>query len=682
MLKIRALKIEINTTSGLFGAEYKFENGLNIIRGDNTSGKSSLFQSIIYGLGFEELLGGKNEKTMQSVLKDQVEFPRDTRHNITQSFVYLEIENKEIVTIKRSVASPTRKSQLLDVYYGALLTGDNQALESRQMWVHDAGAASDELYGFHLFLTEFLGFNLPEVVTAKGDLHKLYLQQIAPAFIIEQKTGWSDFFATMPYFGMRNTEQRVVEFLLNLDVFENEKRKQQLSSAKQNINNRWQNLFTKFQNLADRSGGKLIGLENNPSIINNYSGIYISLIRDDKPITLADLNEIQKTELAVLENQQTVTVGNKLSQNEIALNKLNDKLNQVTLNFELLSPELNFDKEKLKQYEKQIVAVQDDLRKNKGALKINKLGGDLPTTTAKNICPTCEQDLKDSLLPSDIQQVPMRIEDNISYLDSQERMIKVYIEGQQKTINEKENKLKDYKALAVEIRQRIRDLKKELVQDERLPSVIEIEKRIDLKRKVEFFNKVLESLSPLREDLKNLSSEYEKILNSESSLPKDFFSELDRQKLSTLKDNFIQLLKIFNYQSKPFEAIRISTDTYLPVAQKTDAEQFYNIKFDSSASDFIRCIWAYTTALLKTSIAYDTNHPRLLVFDEPKQQDMSKDSFKKFLNQLSNFKEQQVILFASFENSDESFAEATEGLIYSINKIDELLIRPITTNDN
>ncbi len=678
MLKIRALKIEVNTTSGLFGAEHKFDNGLNIIRGDNTSGKSSLFQSIIYGLGFEELLGGKNEKTMQSVLKDQVEFPRYTRHNITQSFVFLEIENKEIITIKRSVASITRKSQLIDVYYGALLTGENQALESRQMWVHDAGGASDELYGFHLYLTEFLGFNLPEVVTAKGDLHKLYLQQIAPAFIIEQKTGWSDFFATMPYFGMRNTEQRVVEFLLNLDVFENEKRKQQLNSAKQNINSRWQNIFTKFQNLADRSGGELIGLENNPSIINNYGGIYISLIRDDKPITLSDLNEIQKKELTVLEVQQTVTVGNNLNKNEIALSKLNNKLNQVSLNFELLSPELNFDKEKLKQYEKQIVAVKDDLRKNKGALKVNKMGGDLPTTTAKNICPTCEQDLKDSLLPSDIQQVPMRIEDNISYLDSQERMIKVYIEGQHKIINDKENKLKDYQAVAHEVRQQIRDLKKELVQDERLPSVIEIEKRIDLKRKVEFFNKVLESLSPLLDDLKNLSGEYEKILNSESNLPKDFFSLLDRKKLSALKDNFIQLLRIFNYQSKPFEAIRISADTYLPVAQKTDAEQFYNIKFDSSASDFIRCIWAYTIALLKTSITYNTNHPGLLVFDEPKQQDMSKDSFRKLLVELSNYKEQQVLVFASFENSDVSFAEATDGLTFRINKIDELLIRPIS----
>jgi hypothetical protein len=237
--------------------------------------------------------------------------------------------------------------------------------------------------------------------------------------------------------------------------------------------------------------------------------------------------------------------------------------------------------------------------------------------------------------------------------------------------------LKDYQSIALELRQQIRDIKRELIQDERLPSIVEIEKRIDLKRKVEFFNKVIEGFYPLIDDLKNLSAAYSLILNRESNLPKDFFSTLDRQKLSTLKDNFIQLLRIFNYQSKPFDAIRISQDTYLPVAQKTDAEQFYNIKFDSSASDFIRCIWAYTTALLQTSITYNANHPGILVFDEPKQQDMSKESFRSFLIELSKFSTQQVLLFASFENSDASFAEATQGLTFSINKIEKLLIRPI-----
>ena len=50
------------------------------------------------------------------------------------------------------------------------------------------------------------------------------------------------------------------------------------------------------------------------------------------------------------------------------------------------------------------------------------------------------------------------------------------------------------------------------------------------------------------------------------------------------------------------------------------------------------------------------------MFDEPKQQDASLESFKSFLKELSEFKEQQMIVFASFENSDETFNESTEKL--------------------
>ncbi len=678
MLKIRAIKLEVNTASGLFGAEYSFTNGLNIIRGDNSTGKSSLFQSILYGLGFEELLGGKNEKTMQSVLKDQVEFPDGKLHPVNQSFVYLEIENKEIVTVKRSITSDARKAQLVDVFSGALLTGNKKELPSRPMYVHDKGGASDDTYGFHLFLSEFLNWNLPEVVTTKGELSHLYLQQIAPAFIVEQKSGWSDFFATLPYYAMRNTESRVVEFLLNMDVFENEKRKQTLSSSKQQLSNKWNSLFFSFNKLAEKSGGTLRGLEQNPSIINSFGSIYIAMLKDDKEITISDFNEQQKAELIQLEKQQTTTVGNNINKNEEALKKLTDKLNQLSLNYEMLSPELNYDNEKLKQYRKQLVAVQEDLRKNKGALKVKSLGSELPAETATDSCPTCHQPIKDSLLPSEIKQTPMRIEDNVSFLEAQQKMIEVYIEGQEKVIKDKEKKLIIYQSQLTETRQQIRDTKKELVQDERLPSVLEIEKRLNLQKKVEFYSRVIDEFAQLIEELKALSKELDRILSREKDLPKDFFSPEDRKKLASLQETFIALLRKFNYQSKPFEAIKISTDNYLPVAQKMVGEQlFYNIKFDSSASDFIRCLWSYYTAIFKTAVTYQTNHPMLLIFDEPKQQDMAIGNFKSFLTELSQFQQQQILVFASFENSDSSFAEATQGLNFSLNRIEEKLIKPL-----
>ncbi|WP_432713459.1 AAA family ATPase [Pedobacter sp.] len=678
MLKINAIKIEVNTNDGLYGNEIKFDKGLNIVRGDNSSGKSSLFQSIIYGLGFEELLGGKNEKTMQSALKDQVEFPKDTFHQVLQSFIYLEIENETIITIRRGVTTENRKSQLVDVYDGALLTGNNQALVSRPMYIHDKGGATDEIYGFHLYLADFLKWALPETVNKDGDLTKLYLQQIAPAFIIEQKSGWSDFFATMPYYAMRNTESRVVEFLLSLNVFENEQKKRSNNYDKQNLLTKWNSLFSQFLQLTRKVGGNFRGLENTPRIVNTTGDIFIAIEEDGKELSLVDYNEQLKHSLNLMSEVQVSTVGSNIQQNEIEFRKLIDKLNQLTLNYELLSPEINFDTEKLKQYSTQLEAVQEDLRKNRGALKVKSLGFDLPAETASNLCPTCHQEINDSLLPLEIDQPTMRLEDNISYIEAQQKMIEVYSEGQKRKIQEKRQKLDDYERKIMDVRQSIRGLKQELIQDERLPSILEIEKRLNLRKKIEFFTKNIEEFNLLLERLRFLSSEYETILEEESGLPRDFFSTTDREKLTYLQNYFISLIRKFNYQSKPFEAIRISLENYLPVAQKISGENlYYNIKFDSSASDFIRCIWAYFTSILKTAVNFDTNHPRLLMLDEPKQQDMSIENFRAFLQELSKFKDQQIIVFASFENSDEAFEEATRDVEFSLKRIENKLIMPI-----
>lgn len=680
MLKIRAIKIEVNTTTGLYGAKYEFTDGLNIIRGDNTTGKSSLFQTILYGLGFEELLGGKNEKTMQSVLKDQVEYPKGKFHQVTQSYVYLEIENEEIITVKRGITSPGRKAQLVDVFSGPLITGQTESIPSRPMYIHDKGGASDNIYGFHAFLAEFLKWNLPEVINTKGEPSKLYLQQIAPAFIIEQKSGWSDFYATLPYYPIRNTESRIVEFILDLDVFENEKRKQKIIALRQSLGVYWQSLYTQMQRLAEKSGGTLRGLDQSPTILNTFGGIYISIHSDDKDLSIVEYNEILKKQLSELEKIEPASVGTNIKQNEEVLKKLNDKLNQISLNYEMLSPEINFDNEKLKQYNKQLISVREDLRKNKGAMKVKNLGHILPAATADENCPTCHQAIKDSLLPTEITQSPMRLEDNVLFLEAQEKMIEVYIEGQKAGIEDKIKKLNAYQVRLTEIRQEIRSVKKELIQDERLPSVLEIEKRLNLKKKVEFYSKLIEDFSALVEELKSLSKELNKVLSQQKDLPDDFFSKEDRNKIDALYQNFVSLLTKFNYQSKPAESIRISTDNYLPVAEKeleNGMKLSYNIKFDSSASDFIRCLWAYYTALLKTAIKFETNHPMLLVFDEPKQQDLSIENFRSFLSELSQFKNQQVLVFASFENSDEAFSEATKGVQFSLNRITEKLIKPI-----
>ena len=267
MLKINAIKIRIVTADGLYGFEQSFQNGLNIIRGNNSSGKSSLFQAILYALGLEELLGGKNEKTMQSVLKDQVEFPDSNFHEVLQSEVFLEIENKNIITIRRSIISPTESPKLVNIYYGNLLTGNNRYLKKQSMYIHDKGGATDITYGFHFFLSEFLGWSLPEVMNNQGQPAHLYIQQIAPVFMIEQKSGWSDFFSTMPYYGIKQATSRVIEFILNMDIFENQKKKTELNYREDCIKETWKTEYIKISNLARDTRYDLQGVTENPSIL-------------------------------------------------------------------------------------------------------------------------------------------------------------------------------------------------------------------------------------------------------------------------------------------------------------------------------------------------------------------------------------------------------------------------------
>lgn len=63
MLRINRLRIEIQTENGVYGVSEQFTDGLNFIASeDNTCGKSSVLEGIYYGLGFEEIIGGKGEK--------------------------------------------------------------------------------------------------------------------------------------------------------------------------------------------------------------------------------------------------------------------------------------------------------------------------------------------------------------------------------------------------------------------------------------------------------------------------------------------------------------------------------------------------------------------------------------------------------------------------------------------
>ena len=106
MLKINRLRIQIKTSKREYGFDEIFKTGLNFVASDNnTRGKSSVLIAIYYCLGFEEIIGGVNEKVLTSVYKSTIEDGTDT-WPVLESGAFLEINNGyETITIFRAVGN-------------------------------------------------------------------------------------------------------------------------------------------------------------------------------------------------------------------------------------------------------------------------------------------------------------------------------------------------------------------------------------------------------------------------------------------------------------------------------------------------------------------------------------------------------------------------------------------------
>ncbi|PSU55158.1 ATP-binding protein, partial [Photobacterium phosphoreum] len=250
-MKFRILKVEILATDGQnYGYEIKFSEGLNIIRGDNSSGKSTFVNSLIYSLGMEEIIGSKGASSLPYALKKEFECG-DRIVKIVNSIVYIEVENKnkKIVTFKRSIISDSDDVKLINIIEGPYLSSNKNGTQFliKPTFLHDSGSAQDPERGFFAYLEKFIGLSMPSITDNKGKETRLYLQAIFAALIVEQKRGWTDYIANIPYYGVSGVRAKVASFLLDLNVFRNANRIGELNSEKNRIISEWSELVTSIQ---------------------------------------------------------------------------------------------------------------------------------------------------------------------------------------------------------------------------------------------------------------------------------------------------------------------------------------------------------------------------------------------------------------------------------------------------
>lgn len=661
-MRIRQLKLEVTTQRGPFRTDIEFPPGLVVVRADNTSGKSTCLKSMVYALGLERVFGPGSRPPLPPAMMSliEVEKGKDEVH-VLESQVFLELENRsgEIITIQRKAVtgSPEQDWRLVVVHEGPLLSQPSDRYHHRSFFARDPGSASRE-GGFQHYLASFLGWKMPEVTHYNGTPTPLYMEAILPLFYIEQSNGWSSIQANTPrYFQIRDIEKRAIEFILKLDTFEREERMQRVLREETAIRTEWEELSNHSRAAAASRGCTIRGLSAGPQLTWPPEPAPIVECFDDQkwravPDVLSDL----RAKISQLTAQPVATVGASAASIEIKLVSLQKSADERASLVDELVQFVQTDRASVRDVQERLKALEEDLHRNQDIVKLRSYGAPGLTHIDKSICPTCTQPVSDTLLPQDISEVPMTVDENIELIKSQISLFRKMKSSIEKRLADREQMLIALRKELNSVFEQIRTAKQALVSDNRTPSALQIREQIDLERRVSELLQAQNAFDDYIGRFSDLASQWRDVQDRKRTLGDKILSPLDFSKLSRLRELMISQLKDYKFHSFPPENIQIQPENYRPARDKFD------LIYDISASDNIRVIASFAISMMELAKEFPTNHPDILILDEPRQQSLSKVSFREIFERLSHCasRGQQVIIATS--EARDSLNELMKGL--------------------
>ncbi|MEZ7507213.1 AAA family ATPase [Flavobacterium sp. Arc2] len=644
MIKIHSIKALVTDTSGNnFGFDYIFSSGLNILSGDNSSGKSTVLSCIYYCLGMEQLASYGNSDGLKECLKTSFKY-NNQNFSVFESYAQLNISNEkgEVAIIKRVIKSPyTEDTNLINVQV-------NDGL-AEEKFIHAAGD-TDHADGFYRWLSDFSNIAIPLFADEDGTTQKiLYLQQIFASSFVEQTKGWSDFFAQIPVFNTKKAKQKIVEYTLGLSGLIEEFELDKLKQREKEYKTVWTNTVETFQTItsyynlltanlaetftAELSPAKILKLDlQTRDTKGNYSTlnkIISDLMIQDRDLALKntlDTSKITSSEILIKHNDT--------SKKLVYLNKELQKVRDEQINEEV----------KIKNYQITVEHLNREIEALEGINKLNQLKS-FHVGAVEN-CPVCNSSL---LTNPDIQFTnidKINSSKSIYFYKSERSLYESYLKSSQ-NLNGRFDKIVTY------YHEKIRELKnilsmldQELLDDSRIPSRISISEEMRIKFELEKMVKIGHQFNRFKSDLTEISKKLAKIRSRKEVLKRHF--ELDQEKIKDFKNQFIKYLEKFGYSKEILSRIYISQDEsnkLFPVVN-VGTITAQPIRLLSSASDFIRAQWAfYMTLLVKAEL-----HLGILILDEPGQHAIASADLQELLKEASKNKDRQILVAISKED--------------------------------
>lgn len=660
-MQIRRLRLSVMTENGRFGRDLRFEAGLNVLKVGNASGKSTCIQAIVYALGLESMLSPKHLVPLPHSMLEFLEYGDNRKIKVLESEVFLVVENSEgkVLTIRRTVKSEN-DNRLVTVWYGDML--ENKTSDPGFDYYVRLGGSATKSRGFHSFLSQFLGWTLPPVTKNDGSTCPLYLECIFPLVVVEQKRGWSGIQMAIPlHYGIKAVRQRAVEFTLNLDAQFLVLRKTELQGEIDDLRRNWGRVVAEIREASDIAGGEARNFPASPTTIwppEVTPTIYFQ--EESVPQSLQNRIRQERDLLDFIEQEAIPQVEADAARLNNELREQRNRLNEIEVAASSIESEVQDEIAESRLLNRRLESVDKDLREYQDIRRLQSLGSVSAQGVESDNCPTCAQPINDSLLPQGTDLHPLGIDENIEYLRNQRVVILSMLEESEALRKRMSNRSHALQDQASDVRASIRNVKSTLLSSAKAPSEAAIAEKIRKQQLLVRLTGLEEKSEEAIQQLDKLSVIWKELLERKAKLPDGHLSEEDLDKLKELAKLLTSQLVDYDLRSLSPSDFGISHDTYHPIYQEFD------LGFDLAASDVIRLVWSYLVGLLEISREYKTNHPGLLVFDEPQQQNINDLSVEALIGRVASCGDfnQQVLL--SVSKLPESFSDDKD----TINLID------------
>ncbi|MGK4188868.1 AAA family ATPase [Rothia koreensis] len=626
-MRLRSIRLRAITEQGEASRYLEFEDGLNLLRADNSSGKSTALQAIIYALGLEGMLSPSHRIPLPHAMTDSIMIDGQARP-IIESSVSLSIENSQgqRIIVSRQVVHPTKDRNLVSVADDTDLAEGNDD-HTRDYFVRRSGGAQNAA-GFHRFLADFLGLELPRVTRTDGSEGLLYLETLFPYFFVEQKHGWSGIQARIPtYLGIRDVGKRSAEYLLGLQSLERILQRQRVRSSMSELESDWQGAVSKLseaarlsrivvQNLPTKISQSVSAAEIAPRVVINGEW-------KDVAVAAAHL----RRELQVTQESPVPSVGDSAKEVESNLKQMEHALRQALA----ISASIAEEREELGRQRQQVVlrleTLQEDLQRHKDTQVLERLGSEhAHALLAESVCPTCHQHLEDG---ADISPHAMTASESIKFIEQQIATFKGVQSDHERVIGAIKAREQGIANEVHDYRVGIRAARDTLSSANATPSVADITRRLKLENRIAELEELNSMMSEARGEVESLRQRWLKQRDLLKLLEEDDLSPDDRDRILRLQRSVREQLEQYGFKSLQPNEVEIDPTTYRPV------HEGFDLGFDLSASDMIRLIWAYLFATLQVGQESGGRHLGFLVFDEPRQQETAKESYGALLTHAS-----------------------------------------------